>query len=98
MPTQWGLPEQAATIRWAGWGTPWQPLGPGSAGHACMSVWVSSGHDHIYNKKDFDRSLVIDEHTELVARIVTAFLRASGDPSQKTIVFCQVRRGASLDR
>ena len=44
--------------------------------------------DRIYNQKDFDRNLVIDERTKLVARKVTAFLRESGDPFQKTIVFC----------
>ena len=44
--------------------------------------------DRIYNQKDFDQSLVIDERTKLVASKVTEFLRESGDPYQKTIVFC----------
>jgi type I restriction enzyme R subunit len=44
--------------------------------------------DRIYNTKDFDRSLVLDERTRLVARKVTEFLRESGDRFQKTIVFC----------
>jgi type I restriction enzyme R subunit len=44
--------------------------------------------DRIYNTKDFDRTLVIDERTELVARKVTEFLKESGDRFQKTIVFC----------
>ncbi len=44
--------------------------------------------DRIYNTKDFDRVLVLDERTRLVAARVTEFLKASGDPYQKTIVFC----------
>lgn len=44
--------------------------------------------DRIYNAKDFDRMLVLDERTKLVARKVTEFLRESGDRFQKTIVFC----------
>lgn len=44
--------------------------------------------DRFYNAKDFDRHLVIDDRTELVARKVTAFLKESGDRHQKTIVFC----------
>jgi len=43
--------------------------------------------DRIYNRKDFDRTLVIDERTETVARKLTEFLRGF-DPFAKTIVFC----------
>ena len=44
--------------------------------------------DRIYNTSDFDRTLVLDERTKLVARKVTAFLKESGDRFQKAIVFC----------
>jgi type I restriction enzyme, R subunit len=44
--------------------------------------------DRLYNQKDFDRTLVIDERTKLVAKKVTEFLKESGDRFQKTIVFC----------
>ena len=44
--------------------------------------------DRLYNRKDFDRTLVIDERTKLVSRKVTAFLKESGDRFQKAIVFC----------
>lgn len=44
--------------------------------------------DRIYNSKDFDRTLVLDERTKLVAQRVTQFLKESGDLYQKTIVFC----------
>ncbi|HWR14148.1 MAG TPA: DEAD/DEAH box helicase family protein [Terriglobales bacterium] len=44
--------------------------------------------DRLYNQKDFDRKLVIDERTKLVAKRITEFLAESGDPYQKTIVFC----------
>jgi len=44
--------------------------------------------DRIYNVKDFDLTLVIDDRTKLVAKKVTDFLKESGDRFQKTIVFC----------
>ena len=44
--------------------------------------------DRVYNVIDFDRTLVIDERTTLVAQKVTAFLKESGDRFQKAIVFC----------
>lgn len=44
--------------------------------------------DRIYNTKDFDRTLVIDDRTKLVAQKVTRFLKESGDRYQKTIAFC----------
>jgi type I restriction enzyme R subunit len=44
--------------------------------------------DRIYNLKDYDRYLVIDDRTRLVAQKVTTFLKESGDRFQKTIVFC----------
>ena len=44
--------------------------------------------DRIYNQKDFDRTLVLEKRTEVVARKVTEFLKQT-DPYQKTIVFCE---------
>ena len=44
--------------------------------------------DRIYNRKDFDRNLVIDERTQTVARKVTEFLRNTSR-FNKTIVFCR---------
>ena len=44
--------------------------------------------DRLYNLKDYDRTLVLDERTRLVARKVTRYLKESGDRFQKTIVFC----------
>jgi type I restriction enzyme, R subunit len=44
--------------------------------------------DRIYNQIDFDRTLVIDDRTRLVARRVSEFLKESGDRYQKTILFC----------
>lgn len=43
--------------------------------------------DRIYNRKDFDRNLVIDERTNIVAKKVTEFLKGY-DRYAKTIVFC----------
>lgn len=44
--------------------------------------------DRVYNSKDFDRTLVIDERTLVVAKKVSEFLKNSGDRYAKTIVFC----------
>jgi type I restriction enzyme R subunit len=44
--------------------------------------------DRIYNPKDFDRTLVLDDRTKLVAKKVSDFLKESADRFQKTIVFC----------
>lgn len=43
--------------------------------------------DRIYNRIDFDRNLVIEERTELVAQKLTEFLKGY-DRFAKTIVFC----------
>lgn len=43
--------------------------------------------DRIYNQKDFDRTMVIDERTQLVAETIAAYLKRT-DPMAKTIVFC----------
>ena len=44
--------------------------------------------DRIYNVTDFDRTLVIDGRTKLVARKVSQFLIESGDRFRKAVVFC----------
>ncbi|HOI96675.1 MAG TPA: DEAD/DEAH box helicase family protein [Syntrophobacter fumaroxidans] len=54
--------------------------------------------DRIYNQKDFDRKLVIDERTKRVAKRITEFLKESGDRFQKTIVFCVDTEHAGLMR
>ncbi len=43
--------------------------------------------DRIYNRTDFDRNIVVDERTELVAQKLTEFLNGF-DRFAKTIVFC----------
>jgi type I restriction enzyme R subunit len=43
--------------------------------------------DRIYNQKDFDRTMVIDERTWLVAQTITDYLKRT-NPMDKTIVFC----------
>ena len=43
--------------------------------------------DRLYNTKDFDRNIVIDERTNLVAKKIIEYLKNS-DPMAKTIVFC----------
>lgn len=45
-------------------------------------------NDRIYNQKDFDRTMVIDERTELVAKTITDYLKRT-NPMDKTIVFCE---------
>ncbi|APG66325.1 restriction endonuclease [Tenacibaculum todarodis] len=43
--------------------------------------------DRIYNLKDYDRTLAIDERTQIVAKKITEYLKAT-DRYAKTIVFC----------
>jgi type I restriction enzyme R subunit len=44
--------------------------------------------DRLYNQRDFERTLVIDDRTKLVAERISEFLRESGDRFQKSIIFC----------
>ncbi len=44
--------------------------------------------DRIYNLKDFDRTLVLEKRTELVAQKLTDFLKETGR-YDKTIAFCE---------
>ena len=44
--------------------------------------------DRIYNQKDFDRELVLEQRTAVVAGRIADFLRKT-DPYGKTIVFCE---------
>ena len=44
--------------------------------------------DRIYNQKDYDRILVLEKRTELVAKRITEFLKDT-DRFGKTIVFCE---------
>lgn len=43
--------------------------------------------DRIYNQSDMDKTLVLEQRTQLVAKKITEFLRET-DPYAKTIVFC----------
>ena len=43
--------------------------------------------DRLYNTKDFDRNLVIDERTKVVAKKISEYLKKN-DRYMKTIVFC----------
>ncbi|VXC58070.1 Type I restriction enzyme EcoEI R protein [Sphingobacterium multivorum] len=43
--------------------------------------------DRIYNQKDFDKALVLDKRTQLVAKKISDFLRQT-NRFDKTIVFC----------
>lgn len=43
--------------------------------------------DRIYNTKDFDRNIVLDDRTKLVAKKITQYLKET-DRVQKAIVFC----------
>ena len=53
--------------------------------------------DREYNIKDFDRTLVLDERTKVVAKKVTEFLKKT-DRFSKTIVFCVDREHAERMR
>jgi type I restriction enzyme R subunit len=44
--------------------------------------------DRVYNQQDFDRELVLEKRTELVAKKITEFLKGT-NRFDKTIVFCE---------
>ena len=44
--------------------------------------------DRVYNAREFDRTIVLDGRTKVVAQKITEFLKESGDRFQKAIVFC----------
>ena len=44
--------------------------------------------DRVYEQADFDRTLVLEQRTKLVARKISDYLKATGDRHAKTIVFC----------
>ncbi len=44
--------------------------------------------DRVYNQKDFDRTMVLERRTELVAQKVTEFLKGT-NRYDKTIIFCE---------
>ena len=44
--------------------------------------------DRLHTVDEFDRTIVLDGRTTVVAKKVTELLRNSGDPFQKSIVFC----------
>ncbi len=60
----------------------WRPEG------GQLDIFGNAVPDREYNSKDFDRNLVIEERTRLVAKRVSDFLKKSGDRFAKTIVFC----------
>lgn len=54
--------------------------------------------DRVYNQIDFDRTLVIDDRTKLVAKKVTEYLAETKDSFQKTMVFCEDQEHAARMR
>lgn len=44
--------------------------------------------DRIYNKKDFDKTLVLEKRTEVVAKYVSNYLKKNNKRMAKTIFFC----------
>ena len=52
-----------------------------------LDVYGQEIEDREYNQKDFDKTLIIDERTEVVAEKITEFLKNT-DRMSKTIVFC----------
>ena len=52
-----------------------------------VDMYGNEIEDREYNTKDFDRNLIIDDRTKVVAKKVTEFLKKT-DRFSKTIVFC----------
>ena len=47
----------------------------------------NSIEDRVYGSADYDRNIIIQERTQLVAKTITQYMQDT-DPMQKTIVFC----------
>lgn len=52
-----------------------------------LDIYGNPIEDREYDRNDFDRHLIIDDRTQLVAKRVTTWLKANGRDS-KTIIFC----------
>lgn len=52
----------------------------------------------IYSTEDFDRMLVLDDGTQLVARKISEFLDEGGGCDQKVIIFCVDQEHAACMR
>lgn len=55
--------------------------------HGMVDKYGNEIEDRIYNQRDFDRTLVLEKRTELVANKVSEFLKQT-NRFDKTIVFC----------
>ncbi len=44
--------------------------------------------DRVYNQKDFDKKLILEQRTKLVAQVITKFLKGTSR-FDKTIIFCE---------
>ena len=56
------------------------------------NTFDSAGNDvsgKVYGQKDFDRTIIVDERRETVAKRIAEFIRKSGNAYMKTIVFCE---------
>ncbi len=53
-----------------------------------LDIYGQEIEQKVYTGKDFDRTLIIDDRTQTVAKRVTEFLKNIGDRYAKTIVFC----------
>lgn len=60
----------------------WRPEG------RMLDKYGNEIEDRIYNQRDFDRSLILEKRTKLVAKKIAQFLTAT-NPYDKTIVFCE---------
>ena len=53
-----------------------------------MDKYGNEIEDRVYNQKDFDKTLVLEQRTRLVARKITEFLKQT-NRFDKTIIFCE---------
>lgn len=53
-----------------------------------LDIFGNPIEDRIYNQKDFDKNLVLEERTKRVAEQVTQYLKET-DRDSKTIIFCE---------
>ncbi len=52
-----------------------------------LDVYGNEIPDRVYNRKDFDKNIVLDDRTKLIAKKISEYLKET-DRMQKAIVFC----------
>ena len=59
-----------------------------------LDIFGKPLEDRLYEQREFDRKLIIDERRKLVAKQISDYIKSTGDRYTKTIVFCETEEHA----